>query len=117
MRRLRVRDGLVGVLVVGLALTAGCSGDDKSSGASYCDAVQQSREVMQQVLAGDASRATLDEFARSLTKVSEAAPTEIWTKYIARWGGDEYAQDDIDVYNKKECGLEPLGVTPTTSAR
>jgi hypothetical protein len=106
----------VGGILVALALVAGCSsgGSDKASSGGYCDAVMGAREVVERVRSGDTSKATLDEFAAHVKTIDATAPTEVRQKYAAVWGGDEYAQDDLDVYNKKECGLEPLGVTPTS---
>jgi hypothetical protein len=105
-------------LVVSFGFVAcSSSSDDKESGGSasggggtsaeaYCDALQTAVDLAEQSASGNPPADLQAQIVEVMTRALAAAPSEVRGDLLASFGGNQYAQEDLALYNEQECGYE-----------
>jgi hypothetical protein len=93
-----------------VSVVGACSSDDgggSSSTSEYCDAVKGSYEAAGKFVAGTDDSSTPGEWVDYMSQVMDMAPPNVARQYGASLAGDEYAQDDVDLYNRETTSTVP----------
>ena len=110
---------LVLVIVVGLVACSSGSSDKSSSvttrGASqkeYCAAVKALVDLTQVEPGSTIPPDKAGQITDELAKAAAAAPAAVHNDFLASLGGDTYARDNVDQYNKTNCGIDTASLNP-----
>src|SRR4051812_3131946 len=103
---------LVAVLV-GLSACSSGSSDKSSSDSTggvsqktYCASVQALVDLTQGATGSSLPADQQAQVTDELAKAAAAAPAEVHDDFLRSLGGDSYARDNVDQYNKKNCGID-----------
>jgi hypothetical protein len=103
----------VGALVAGVALVACSSDSDSSSSGSkdqYCEALQVFYDTASPYVASTVPPDVGDQLGAELVAAARVAPPRAASALARVLGGDTYARDDFDQYNRSECDIDTSSI-------